>query len=302
MNIDQLKYLDDLSKTSSINTTAKRMFISQQALSESMKRLEQELGCTLFIRSKTGISFTEDGKMLLDCAQHMLEQYNVMMQYLNTKYNKTHLQGKLTLGVAPAVTSSFLPELLLNLHTHYPDVTLYVQEHSAKQILKLLSENLIDFGLFGFSEDGVTHPELFHASLLEAFRFEKLYTDYLVCAMLKNHPLSIYTTINTAQLYSLKATMYAHNTDAKPEGPCYHVSNNTQIHQQFMREEGTVCCMPFQLFQALYSRKEFVCRPVTDAKPIACYLVYRNDADFLASPLCQTFIETARTIIPDNEP
>ncbi|MBQ1188217.1 MAG: LysR family transcriptional regulator, partial [Peptococcaceae bacterium] len=54
MNIDQLKYLVDLAKTSSMNTTAKRMFISQQAISESMKRLEKELDCTLLTRSKTG--------------------------------------------------------------------------------------------------------------------------------------------------------------------------------------------------------------------------------------------------------
>ncbi|MBQ2860056.1 MAG: LysR family transcriptional regulator, partial [Peptococcaceae bacterium] len=43
MNIDQLKYFADLAKTNSITNTAKRMFISQQALSESIKRLENEV-------------------------------------------------------------------------------------------------------------------------------------------------------------------------------------------------------------------------------------------------------------------
>ena len=59
MNIDQLRYFADLAKTNSITNTAKRMFISQQALSESIKRLENEVGCTLVNRSKTGVEFVQ---------------------------------------------------------------------------------------------------------------------------------------------------------------------------------------------------------------------------------------------------
>ena len=112
MNIDQLKYLVDLAKTSSMNTTAKRMFISQQALSESMKRLEKELDCTLLTRSQTGVMFTDDGMAVLESAQNMLKHYQVMMDNLEARHEKEHVRGKISLGIAPVATGSFLPELL----------------------------------------------------------------------------------------------------------------------------------------------------------------------------------------------
>ena len=91
MNIDQLKYLADLAITNSMNVTAKRMFITQQAVSDSIKRLEQELNCTLLNRSKTGISFTEDGKVILEHAQKILKQHEHIEQYLQEKYNKNYV-------------------------------------------------------------------------------------------------------------------------------------------------------------------------------------------------------------------
>ena len=94
MNIDQLRYFADLAKTGSMNTTAKRMFISQPALSESVKRLEEELGCPLLLRSKTGITFTEDGKMVLEHALRILEQHEQIQQKLQQNrllFLKLHL-------------------------------------------------------------------------------------------------------------------------------------------------------------------------------------------------------------------
>ena len=65
MNTDQIAYFIDIAKTGSINTTAKRMFSSQQAVSDAIKRMEQELGCTILERSKRGVSLTDDGKYVL---------------------------------------------------------------------------------------------------------------------------------------------------------------------------------------------------------------------------------------------
>lgn len=298
MNIDQLKYLADLAKTSSINTTAKRMFISQQALSMSIKRLEHELGCTLLHRSKTGVEFTEDGKHILDSALHILEHYDEMMAYLDSSQHKNNPRGKLMLGIAPAATSSFLPDLLLTMHAQYPDITLYIQEHTAEQILSLLGDGKLDFGMFGFSvEDTDYFIDESYIEFSDAFHFYPLYTDYLVCVMTKNHPLSVYPSITNETLQNVKFTQYAHNPIARIEGLCYHVSNNTEIHQQFMREEGTICCMPFQVFQAAYDKKEFIAIPVSDSKPVTCYLAYRKNSDLIDSPIYQTFIQTARSIM-----
>ena len=82
MNTDQMAYLIDIAKTGSINTTAKRLFSSQQAISESIKRLENELNCVLLLRSKKGVALTEDGKYVLQQVSNMYEQYEELQKYL----------------------------------------------------------------------------------------------------------------------------------------------------------------------------------------------------------------------------
>ena len=91
MHSDQLLYLIDISKTNSINATAKRMFSSQQAVSESIKHLEAELNCTILNRSKTGVELTDDGKYVLSYATTMIEQYNFLRHHFQSNNQKSFL-------------------------------------------------------------------------------------------------------------------------------------------------------------------------------------------------------------------
>lgn len=61
MTLNQLKYIVELSKDSSINEAAKKLFISQPSLTASLKSLEQEVGFEIFSRTKSGISLTDQG-------------------------------------------------------------------------------------------------------------------------------------------------------------------------------------------------------------------------------------------------
>lgn len=65
MTIRQLEYVLEIARCSSISLAAKELFISQQALSESLKLLEQELNFTIFERSKKGVTLTNEGRLLL---------------------------------------------------------------------------------------------------------------------------------------------------------------------------------------------------------------------------------------------
>ena len=126
--------------------------------------------------------------------------------------------------------------------------------------------------------------------------FQKLYTDELVCTMFKNNPLSMQKALLFNDINNLKQTMYAYSIISKPQNFCLHVSNNTDIHQKFMKEEGTVCLMPFQAYKLLYPKKEFYCLPIMDAKPIITYLVYRGE-DLSKNPLYQIFIDTTISLV-----
>lgn len=78
MTLNQLKYVNTLSKVNSINEAAKLLFISQPSLTSALKALEEELGFDIFLRSKSGISLTVKGSEFLGYARSVVEQYDIL--------------------------------------------------------------------------------------------------------------------------------------------------------------------------------------------------------------------------------
>lgn len=297
MNIDQMKYLADLAITNSMNVTARRMFISQQAVSDSVKRLEQELGCTLLNRSKTGISFTEDGKVILEHVQKMLKQFDYIEHYLHEKYNKDYVQGKLLLGAGPVVNETILPELLVRMHNKFPNISIHVAGNSIDTIIQLLKNAELDFILFSYSKENQfdfqnINFETLHTDL-EAFEVHMLYIDPIVCVMPNNHPLSVQETVTTEEMSNHKQTAYSDDTSFITSKGYLHVSTNIKIHQQFIKSEGTICSLPLRTYLTLFSPKEFTCKFITDALPVYVYLICRKDMKEKKEALYQDFIDTA---------
>ena len=300
MNIDQLRYFADLAKTGSMNTTAKRMFISQPALSESVKRLEEELGCPLLIRSKTGIAFTDDGKIVLEHARHILEQHAQIQQKLLQKYHHAQLHGQLTIGVGSTINDTFLPDLLLKMHQEYPQIALAVLETEQNSLFPLLNDRVIDIGLIGFSK--VYSSEFAHTFMQaqELFHIQKLFADPMVCVMEKSHPLAMYDTLTREQIGAYKQTIYGSDATFISSIGAMHISTNAKTHQQFMKNIGAVCMMPRQAFLSQYAQEQFVCKPVPEAEPVSIYLICRKQAKEQHQELYQTFIDAVLSIIPQT--
>lgn len=299
LHINQLKYLVDLAKTGSMNLTAKRMYISQPALSESVKRLEQELGCTLLTRSKTGIDFTDDGKMVLEHAQLILEQYESITHKLQTKYEKQHLRGEVKLGAGPTISDTFLPKLLLKMHQKYPDITISVQEDSGDALVERLKSAEVEYVLFGLTKTdyGNVKIEAFTDTFIhENLYYKKMYEDPLVCVMAKNHPISSQKDTTQEQMNHLKQTMYGTEIACIAEEQALHISTNARIHQQFMLEEGTVCAVPYQAYLTHYAPKGFLAKNITDSEPIYNYLVCRKNIEEEEDIIHQAFLKTVQEI------
>lgn len=292
MHSDQLLYLIDISKTNSINATAKRMFSSQQAVSESIKHLERELNCTILNRSKTGVSLTNDGKYVLAHALRMIDEYNLLLQHFHKDNDKPIISGNLTIGVAPLATSTLLTDLLIKVHSAYPEIVLYAQEYPVETVLELLLEGKADFALLGSSQDWMNTPENIIKQAPIPLHFQKLYDDALVCVMSRNNPLSMQKMIMLQNAANLKKTMYNYSNKFVVDNTCLHISNNTDLHQKFMKEEQTICLMPYQTYNLLYPKKDFCCVPIADAHPVTTYLICREAESLSSNLLYQTFINT----------
>lgn len=91
MRIQQLEYLEKIAETNSINEAAKQLFISQPSLSQAMKELEKEYNLQLFLRSKTGITLTDEGREFLNYARSILDQVNLLDEKFKQDTIRKHI-------------------------------------------------------------------------------------------------------------------------------------------------------------------------------------------------------------------
>lgn len=86
MTLTQLKYVIAVADTGSMNEAAKKLFIAQPSLSQSIKELEKEIGIEIFLRNNRGILLTEAGAEFLGYARQVTEQYELMeSRYIEKK-------------------------------------------------------------------------------------------------------------------------------------------------------------------------------------------------------------------------
>lgn len=89
MNISQIKYVLEVANSSSIREAATRLYISQPALSASIKELEDELGILIFERTNKGIYLTDEGREFVSYAKKVASQYEIMEErYLSKDADK----------------------------------------------------------------------------------------------------------------------------------------------------------------------------------------------------------------------
>lgn len=78
MNINQMKYVLEIADSSSMREASTKLFVSQPALSSSIRELEEEIGIIIFERTNKGISLTDDGREFINYAKKAVGQYEIV--------------------------------------------------------------------------------------------------------------------------------------------------------------------------------------------------------------------------------
>lgn len=155
MRFEQLKCLQEIAKTGSISSAAKNLFISQQAVSASIKHLEEEMGVQLLIRSQTGISLTEEGKETVVFAQRMLEEQENFFQ--NIKYlheNKLNLNTlRINIGSTSTIVNGVMPKVLADLNLQRQKVSFHISQNDhAEEVMSKIKDGVYNLGLISLNE------------------------------------------------------------------------------------------------------------------------------------------------------
>ena len=150
MRLEQLQCLLDVAQTGSLTSTAKRLFVSQQAVSKNIKQLEEELGVTILIRTKTGVTFTDEGIDVVTFAKKILAEQDALLQSFQAKKQGARFweKQKINIATTSAVTNVILPDIVAELISKQslPDIRMSVMDN-LDELLRKIETKESDIGL-----------------------------------------------------------------------------------------------------------------------------------------------------------
>ena len=188
MEIRQLRYLVALADEQHFTRAAAREHIAQPALSQQIRRLEQEVGLALVERTTRRVTITEAGKTLVARARRILSEVdaaNAEMQALagvragHVMVGTMHTMGPVDVSLALAM-----------FHERHPGVELTVREQSSEELAEMLRDDVLDLAFLSVTERIESH----------GLGLQQLVSEELVVLLPRNHRLGQRRRLRMAEL------------------------------------------------------------------------------------------------------
>jgi len=178
MSVDlrRLRYFIAVAEELHFGRAAARLGMAQPPLTQQIQKLERELGCAVFVRTKRRTALTDAGRLLLDEARTIAAEYERVLQRVRRAGRGE--TGALTVGTPPSIMLGPLPAAIRQYRLAYPAVHVTLREASTSAIADALVAGTVDVGIL---------REVDAVGLLPA---ELLFREPIVAVLPKGDPLA----------------------------------------------------------------------------------------------------------------
>lgn len=176
MNIDLNLYkaFFTVASCKNISRAAEILFVSQPAVSKSIKTLESSLNVTLFSRSSKGVTLTPEGKILFDHIKNAFNEFSLGEHILEKLKNKE--MGNINLGVSTTIGKSYFLPKFQEFIKEYPYFKIKIINKPTFDTIKLVEEEKLDLGIIAINS---TEEELEYIELFQMHDILVASPDYL---------------------------------------------------------------------------------------------------------------------------
>ena len=208
-----------VAKYKSITAAARVLFLSQPTVSHYIHSLEEELACTLFLRSKKGVSLTPEAELLFSHVERACGE--LWQAEAALAASKSFDAGIVRIGASEMTLHNFLLPYLEKFKTLYPSLKLKISSSTTPDTISALKEGAIDFAIVisplehldGLS---VTPLSSFRDIVNAGSRFENLRGKVMSLTELSHYPL-ICLAQGTATRYFLEQQFFACGLTLEPD-------------------------------------------------------------------------------------
>jgi DNA-binding transcriptional LysR family regulator len=176
MNIEYLKTFQEIVRLGSFSEVAKKLHISQPAVTFQIQKLEQELGAHLIDRSQRTIALTPAGQRLLKFAAAIGEERETLQHDLEQLQDK--VTGDLRIAASTIPGEYLLPTLLAKFKQRYPAVKIKVDISDSLTVISKVSDNTYEVGFCGVATEG------------KGIASFKIASDEIVLIVFPGHPFA----------------------------------------------------------------------------------------------------------------
>lgn len=184
MTLLQLTYALELSHYQSFSLTAKKLNISQPALSIQMSKLEEELGMQIFDRTQGTISLTFEGAIFIEKTRELIQ---LTENLKNLPFELEHKpEGELTIGIIPTLAPYWVPLFMNNFNKQFNKIRITIKELKTEEIIKELKTGQLDAGFIStpVQASGLKFQALFYEQFYlyvsekhELFSHDRIHID-----------------------------------------------------------------------------------------------------------------------------
>lgn len=164
MTTNEFQIIKILAEERNMRKAAERLFLSQPALSQRLQSIEKEWGAQLFLRSQKGLTATPAGEIIIQFAIDTLSKQEEIFEILQSLTSKVH--GTLKIACASIVGQNWLPMVLKDFVTKYPEAKISLITGWSSEIVKALYDGEAHIGIVrGHTEWKGTKIHLFRDTL-----------------------------------------------------------------------------------------------------------------------------------------
>lgn len=201
MQLDHLRYLLVIDQTGSINKASAQLHTSPQNISRILTQIENELALDLYVRTKSGILFTDKGKALLDFARTTLLNFDQFLQTARDDAASEDIYGEITVYSTNLLTELWVNDLIIKFHELYPNITINNIETDLLIGYQRIQSEPEAFGLLCDMEELKDYPDI------SATQFD---SSSIIALVNRNSPLAAHNSVSMQTILQHKVLCFAH--------------------------------------------------------------------------------------------
>lgn len=198
MNLNQLEYFCTAVECGSITRAARKLYVTQPAVSGAIRELEKEFCVSLFSHARNRLTLTEEGQRFYERSVRLLREVETARLQLQ---DLGSIRQPVCVGIPPLWGTTFFPDLLHDFRQSHPDIQLTFYEYGSARAAALVQEEELDVALVNLS---LNDPNKFNSVCIGR--------DHFVVAMDPAHPMARQPFLTLEQLAGQPLVMY--NTDS----------------------------------------------------------------------------------------